>query len=276
MKRKLNWKPSPVDDRDRKYRVARPGEMKLSIEDFPKQVDLRKYCSPIMDQLDIGSCTGNALAGCVEFLELLEMRQGLSLSEAPQEYDKDFKKVSRLFIYFGERQTEGTITEDAGATTMRDGCDFLLNVGVCIEDSWPYSEDNVFNSPPQSAYQEASGHKIAEYLALEGEEDLKRCLAHGYPFVCGIQVYDSFMSDAVAKSGMVQMPNFQTEKCQGGHAIMCVGYDDISGRFLMRNSWGVGWGQLGYFWIPKQYLLNPALNLAGDFYTLRRVKGEAA
>jgi len=42
-----------------------------------------------------------------------------------------------------------------------------------------------------------------------------------------------------------------------------------SGRFIVRNSWGVGWGSAGYFTMPFHYLTDPML--AADFWTIRKV-----
>ena len=98
---------------------------------------------------------------------------------------------------------------------------------------------------------------------------MKGCLAAGFPFVFGFTVYDSFESDAVAKSGKLNMPK-QSEGQVGGHAVLAVGYDDKARRFIVRNSWGNGWGQKGYFTMPYDYLLEE--NLSDDFWTLRVVE----
>ena len=55
----------------------------------------------------------------------------------------------------------------------------------------------------------------------------------------------------------------------GGHAVLAVGYDDASQAFIVRNSWGVGWGQEGYFTMPYAYLTTRALS--SDFWTIRIV-----
>ena len=47
---------------------------------------------------------------------------------------------------------------------------------------------------------------------------------------------------------------------------MCVGYNDATQRFIVRNSWGASWGQQGYFEIPYDYLTNP--DLADDFWVI--------
>jgi C1A family cysteine protease len=98
---------------------------------------------------------------------------------------------------------------------------------------------------------------------------MKACLAAGYPFVFGFTVYESFEGDAVANSGVLQMPG-DSEAQVGGHAVMAVGYSDSTQRFLVRNSWGSGWGVGGYFTIPYAYLTDA--NLADDFWVIRVVK----
>lgn len=97
----------------------------------------------------------------------------------------------------------------------------------------------------------------------------KGCLAHNYPFVFGFTVYDSFESPAVAKTGVMPMPG-PAEKVQGGHAVLAVGYDEKLQRFIIRNSWGSGWGQMGYFTMPYAYITQS--NLADDFWTIRVVE----
>jgi C1A family cysteine protease len=97
---------------------------------------------------------------------------------------------------------------------------------------------------------------------------LKGCLASGYPFVFGFTVYESFESQQVAQTGHAPMPA-PTEASIGGHAVIAVGYDDSQNWFIVRNSWGVGWGMKGYFTLPYAYLIDP--NLASDFWIIRVV-----
>jgi C1A family cysteine protease len=54
----------------------------------------------------------------------------------------------------------------------------------------------------------------------------------------------------------------------GGHAVLGVGYNDAGRRFIVRNSWGAGWGMKGYGTMPYDYLANR--NLADDIWTIRR------
>jgi C1A family cysteine protease len=97
---------------------------------------------------------------------------------------------------------------------------------------------------------------------------MRGCLAAGYPFVFGFTVYQSFESADVARTGRVELPR-PGEGVVGGHAVMAVGYDDLAERFVVRNSWGTGWGKRGYFTMPYAYLTQSSL--ADDFWTIRAV-----
>ena len=85
--------------------------------------------------------------------------------------------------------------------------------------------------------------------------------------VVGIQVYESFESDAVAENGIVSMPT-PKENCLGGHAVCIVGYDDTKQWFILRNSWGSQWGDGGYFYLPYEYITSPFL--ASDLWILTK------
>lgn len=250
---KLGYIPDLPDFRDYKY------------SDFFKDikilnnVNLQNLCSPVENQSELGSCTGNSIVGHLEYLEN---------KDNWNEQNKVFLDLSRLFVYYNERLIEGTIKQDSGAM-IRDGIKSLVKYGCCKEILWPYNINKFKNKPNVKSYKDAANRKISSYYRLDNANlnDLLSCLSSGYPFVFGFTVYDSFMSDSVAKTGIVNLPN-KTEKVQGGHAVLCVGFDSISKRFLVRNSWGGNWGLGGYFTIPFEYLTN--LNLADDFWTIRK------
>ena len=249
--KRYGWVPDIPDQRDRMY-AAPPRVLRA----LPPKADLRPKCPPVYDQGQLGSCTANAIGGALEFDQ---MKQG----------EKAFVP-SRLFIYYNERLMEGTVDQDAGAM-IRDGIKSVAKVGAPPEDpDWPYDIKKFRDKPPSKAYADAKEHQAVLYQRLtQDANQLKGCLADGYPFVFGIAVYESFESEAVAKSGRVPMPQ-PTEKNLGGHAILAVGYDDAQKRFTIRNSWGDGWGMKGYFTLPYDYVLSE--NLADDFWTIRLVE----
>jgi C1A family cysteine protease len=247
---RFGWVPDLPDARDLMYDA--PQEVMANL---PASVDLTAQMPAVYDQGQLGSCTANSLGGAFEFDV---MKQGLT----------DFMP-SRLFIYYNERAIEGTTSTDSGAQ-IRDGVKTLNKQGVCAESEWAYDPDKFSDRPPKSCYTDGKKNKVTSYHRVaQTLSQLKGCLAAGYPVVIGFTVYESFESQEVATTGVMPMPA-STEKVLGGHAVVVVGYDDASERFRVRNSWGTGWGQAGYFTMPYAYLTDSGLS--SDFWTLRIVK----
>ena len=218
-------------------------------------MDLRPQCPPIYDQGQLGSCTANAIAGALQFDEIKEKQ--------PQVFTP-----SRLFIYYNERVIEQTVSTDSGAQ-IRDGIKTIAAQGDCPETLWPYDITKFTVKPTQQCYDQALKFKAVQYQRLtQIPNQMKGCLASGYPFVFGFTVYESFESPQVASTGHAPMPA-PSEKVLGGHAVMAVGYDDSQSWFIVRNSWGPSWGMNGYFTLPYPYLLDH--NLSSDFWTIRVV-----
>ena len=143
-------------------------------------------------------------------------------------------------------------------------------LGAPPEPDCPYVIENFAQKPPATAYTDAKQHVVTLYQRLVQElNTLKGCLASGFPFVFGFTCYESFESQAVASSGVLPMPK-SGESVVGGHAVVCVGYDDTSREFIVRNSYGSSWGKAGYFLMPYAYLTSQ--RLASDLWTIRSIQ----
>lgn len=246
---KYGWRPDLPDIRDLMF------SPQAQLASLPARVDLRPSCPLVYDQGQLGSCTANAIAAALEFDQ---MKQSL-----PQIFPP-----SRLFIYYNEREMEGTIGQDSGAI-IRDGIKSVATLGAPDERIWPYRITHFAQRPPQSAYDEARKHPAVKYQRVSANTSLIRAaLAAGFPVVFGFTVYDSFEGDTVARTGVLGMPG-PGEKALGGHAVLAVGYDDASARFIVRNSWGRSWGQDGYFTMPYAYL--SSRRLSSDRWTVEAV-----
>ena len=259
---RYGWVPDLPDARDHLYAAPQ-----IALAALPPSVDLRSECPAVYNQGRIGSCTANAIAAAFEF-DL--MMQHLPVFEP-----------SRLFIYYNEREIEGHVNSDSGAQ-IRDGIKSVATLGVCSEDEWPYddtpaeSDGGPFppgardgEKPSAQCYQDALNNRVTTYRrVLRDPDQMRGCLAAGYPFVFGFTVYESFESKEVADSGVVPMPQ-PGEQVLGGHAVLAVGYDDSTQSFIIRNSWGTDWGQAGYFTMPYAYLTTRGLS--SDFWTTRVV-----
>ena len=245
---RYGWLPDVPDQRDHLY--AAPV---VCLKALPAAVDLRPQCPPVYDQGKLGSCTANAIGGAIQFER---RRQKLKPDFAP----------SRLFLYYNERAMEHTVGADAGAQ-IRDGIKSVAKLGDCPEAEWPYDIARFADKPAKSCYADAVKYKAVQYQRVpQVLNQLKGCLASGYPFVFGFSVYERFESREVAKTGVLAMPG-PKEKLLGGHAVLAAGYDDGKQCFMVRNSWGGGWGMKGYFAMPYAYLIESSL--ADDFWTIR-------
>jgi C1A family cysteine protease len=249
VKRGYGWKgPSKPDIRDLIYEV--PEGVVL-----PSSVDLRQqFTFAPYDQGQLGSCVSNATAGFVEYLQL---KEGIP-SFMP----------SRLYIYFNGRWREGTIGQDSGES-VRDGVKSVNSLGVCPESEWPYNISQFTLQPSMQCYADARSTRAVQYSRVQQSlTQIQTCLASGFPVIFGCSVYQSFESTAVETTGIVPMPS-QNEQLLGGHCMLLVGYDTSKDWFIVRNSWGTGFGDGGYLYMPLEYITNP--NLTSDIWTIRLV-----
>lgn len=187
-------------------------------------------------------------------------------------------RASRLFEYYATRKIEGTVTQDAGAT-IRDAVKAGAVYGIVDESLYPYQPQQFAVNPPAAVWSAAATHKVTSYHAItDGDiETMKSVLSAPVPFLIGFgfSVYDAFLGPQVAQTGLLCRPT-PTEQLQGGHAVALVGYDDnkvmpdgSKGAFIVRNSWGTGWGYQGsgYFWMAQNYVADTSL--ASDFWVVQ-------
>lgn len=221
---------------------------------LPKSYRIKnEYIPGILDQGNLGSCTANAASNALKFIIMKENRQVF--------------QPSRLYIYWFSRFIEKTTSSDSGAT-LRDTMSSINNNGTCDEQIWPYIIPKFTIKPPNIAinYGIANKKNFVYMSVAQNLDAIKNALYQNFPIVFGIDVYSSFESAKVAKTGVVPMPKVNSEQLLGGHAIMMISYDDTKKVFGCMNSWGTSWGSNGFFTIPFDYVLNT--NLAFDLWTI--------
>jgi len=174
---------------------------------------------------------------------------------------------SRLFLYYNTRRRMGTVESPSGEN-VGDTLGAAKAEGLCPESMWPYDVERVTESPPDECYTAAAEWSIRSRKVAHTAERLRATLAAGNPVVISFYVYDSMMSDAVAKTGRVPMPS-PNETIRGGHAALIVGYDDAAQVFIVRNSWGMGLGDNGYCYLPYAFVLDR--RQAFEFHSVRAV-----
>ena len=245
-KHKYGWKNSLPDQRDYQYSASYE-----ILQALPQVVDLRSKCPPVLDQLNLGSCVSNAVAGGLQFLQMKEQIASFV--------------ASRLYIYYNGRLLEGTVNSDSGLS-VRDGIKSVNQYGFPPETDWPYDISQFTVHPPSQAYGDANRNRILRYQRIQQNiMQMLGCLASGYIFLVGFTVYQSFESNDVALTGVVPMPHFG-EQVLGGHCVEIVGYSVILRTFIFKNSWGSDWGDKGYGYLPFASLQDP--NLSSDFWAI--------
>jgi C1A family cysteine protease len=229
-----------------------------SVPTLPASVDLRttgNLDDPVFEQGALGSCTANAIASALMYVQRTTK---LSANVTP----------ARLAIYYWERLIEGSTAEDAGAE-LRDGLKVVAGKpGYVDEAEWPYDISRFAVAPGPTVVVDAARDRVTKYLRVPISRDsMRQALAAGFPVVVGFQVFNAIESAEVARTGVLPMPGPRDQPI-AGHAVLLVGYDDRSGLWTCRNSWGPDWGQGGYFTVPYGYLDNPAY--ASDFWTIQQ------
>lgn len=231
MKHNFGWIPDLNDQRDKIFSAPR-------VKTCPTSISLLEYCAPVENQTTTSSCVAHGIVGNLEMLEM--------------EANTNFYDISRLFIYYNTRMIRGIEDTDGGAY-IRDGIKSLVRYGYCSEKLWGFDENYVNDKPNKKSYKEAKKHLIKEYRRILNINDIIKCIVSGYPVVFGIPLYESFETKKVAKTGRISIPK-KKERLIGGHCMLVIGYNMKTKLFMVRNSWGVKWGDKGNCYIPFKYM----------------------
>lgn len=206
--------------------------------------DNSKFMGPVLNQGAQGSCTAHAGVADREFLHwktLGELRH--------EEVKPDSVGLfSPSFLYYLERQLDGSLSEGDCGSTGRTSCQVLRNYGCALRETMPYLDSDFTTAPSQAQLSAALQWPTGGYHQAKNVEDMKSILASGYNVRVGFTVFESFESDWSVK-GYMPVPA-KSERQLGGHEILFIGYEDAKSAFLARNSWGSDWGLNGNFYFP--------------------------
>jgi C1A family cysteine protease len=269
------WVPDVRDDRD--LHPEHENVKKLFREfvektPLPASVDMEEGFVPVYDQGQTNTCTANALAALVTYLEKKTNKK------------QNWIAPSRIFLYKNTLNLLQTDNINTGVY-LRTAMESLVLFGAPPEQYWEFLPRLLPFEPPPFVYSMARSYRAQKYLRLDPTgierellvERIKTFLASGIPVAFGFYMFKSIT--AAKFNGDIPYPG-DHENCIGGHAIVAAGYDDehviknpidgkkTVGAFRIRNSWGTDWGQGGYGWLPYQYVLG---ELAIDWWTLLKL-----
>lgn len=254
---------------------------------------LKNFISPIKNQANRGTCWAFAAIGAVESRELVQNNNATNLSEQflINKVKHDWDNSDSVDGYFSNLAlnsassrgqsllsesgwtynpaSNGIAHKDNDISTYNQDCDNYSGTcshssheshQVCTKvvfvDFCSYSEV-VFNGPGVTA---SSTQQVWSNGYPFNLNILKANLANGYVLLANFVIYSGFDG---AVNGVVS--DFSTTGNRGGHAVQIVGFlpneklqpnpkAGGGGYFIIKNSWGCGAGDGGFYYIPASYV----------------------
>jgi C1A family cysteine protease len=250
-----------IETQEVKSILKESAPLKTVAKAIPDAEDLRSWCSPIEDQGMLGSCTAQAGVGLLEYFERRAFSHHLD--------------ASRMFLYKVTRNLM-QLTGDTGAT-IRDTMKAMVLFGIPPEKYWEYYIPTFDDEPSAFCYAFAQNYQTIQYYRHDPPgtspgtllTSIKTYLAAKLPCIFGFAAFSSIPRRNEG-TGDIPFPTLG-DVFLGGHAVVTVGFNDKhkiagdTGALLIRNSWGVEWGEAGYGWLPYKYI---EAGLAVDFWSL--------
>lgn len=214
-------------------------------------VDMRKFFTPVKNQMELGSCTSFAAVA------MFEAMMRLSGVEGPID-------MSPAYLYFYSNILKG---KPSGGSNFFEQLEVLGTHGVCSEALYKYDADKPQHKPSDPAEEDAKKHRVlsASQIPLINGLDKPQSLKHnhslltsalseGYPIGISLKIYDYFGKDGAFIFHPDDVPDAKED---GWHAMVIVGYSEENNFYIVRNSWGSDFGEDGYCYVPTAYIDDP-------------------
>ena len=259
----LNVGPSPAREDDHTPDAAE-GKGHLRPVDPPERIDLRAPWYTVRDQGKTGSCVGWALADSVMWRQLVKAERLTS-----------DQRLSPRFMWMAAKEMRAKLTEvkgepawrpttflEQGMTDVKSALDVARVYGAALEDDLPF-DDGLYEGSVEEFYEAAGRRKITHYYRLDPDEDVsgewflhwRRWLAQQGPVLVVVRVDKAFVD------GRPLLERYDEATASFNHAAALVGYD--SGGFVIRCSWGPGWGEDGHVVATESYMERATLETYG-------------
>lgn len=220
------------------YLPSDQGSIMSSVAVLPPTFDWRNnngnFVTPIKNQGSCGSCWAFATTAVAESDTLIA-------SHTPYEQNPIDLSEQVMVSCSGAGSCSGGYFSSASS--------FLKSTGLPAESCYPYTATNGACSSACANWQ-SSTTKISDYTSWSSPDfaTIKNALIAYGPLVAEMSVYSDFYYYA---NGVY---SYASGSYQGEHAVTIIGYDDANQYFIVKNSWGVNWGEAGYFNIAYSQL----------------------
>jgi C1A family cysteine protease len=227
-----DWTPAlgvPMEVMEWEQEQAESQGVRLSASyDYPTRVDWRSFggadwTTPVRNQGTCGACVAFGTTGAIE--------SRLEIALGDPNLNPDLSEAHLFFCNSGASCSRGWYPSAA--------LDVARDTGISDEACYPY--DVSAQACTLCPDCEDRLTRIDDWVGLTNEADMKQTLADHGPFEATMLVYSDFFG---YPGGVYRHTSGQFS---GGHAVTVVGYDDEEGYWIVKNSWGSGWGEDGWF-----------------------------
>ena len=199
---------------------------------FAPAIDWRNnngnHVTPVRDQGGCGSCVSFGSMGLIESMAHIETGRWVDLSEADSHFCS----------------SHGA---NCGGWWPDQCLDQVLARGVCDEAGFPYPSafpgNDIHASPPACNLPADRATRLTNITARHSLADataVKNHLTNVGPVTGCLSVFNDFFSYAGGVYHHV------TGALAGGHCVLVIGYSEVEQCWIIKNSWGTGWGVGGF------------------------------
>jgi C1A family cysteine protease len=243
VKRILNCIPSRETERDWRIENAVGAKLMAARPAIPPSKDLREDWWKIGNQESTGSCVGWATADSV-----------LRWHFVKANWLPKNRLLSPRFIWMASKETDQFVSQpttfiETEGTSLKSALDIARKFGVVPDSVLPFASGKLYPGEAQTFYALAAQLKIASYFNLSTNlGNWRTWLATKGPILTRLGV-DVTWDNADATHGNLDV--YKPDTVRGGHAVALVGY--TRDRFIVRNRWGMTWGDKGYGYASLEY-----------------------